>query len=60
MVTDTSTFTDTGIRLKSGEELEADIVVTATGLNLQAFGGVAARGRRRRRQAAGDHGLQEA
>jgi monooxygenase len=33
------TFTEKGIRLKSGEELEADIVVTATGLVLQAFGG---------------------
>ncbi|MEV0948673.1 NAD(P)/FAD-dependent oxidoreductase [Rhodococcus sp. NPDC049939] len=34
------TFTDNGIALKSGEELEADIVVTATGLNLIAFGGM--------------------
>ena len=33
------TFTETGIRLRSGRELEADIVVTATGLNLQMFGG---------------------
>jgi monooxygenase len=33
-------FTERGIRLESGEELEADIVVTATGLNLLAFGGV--------------------
>jgi monooxygenase len=33
------TFTERGIRLKSGRELEADIVVTATGLVLQAFGG---------------------
>lgn len=33
------TFTETGIRLRSGQELEADIVVTATGLNLQLFGG---------------------
>jgi monooxygenase len=33
------TFTERGIRLKSGKELEADIVVTATGLVLQAFGG---------------------
>ena len=32
-------FTEKGIRLQSGEELEADIVVTATGLALQAFGG---------------------
>jgi cation diffusion facilitator CzcD-associated flavoprotein CzcO len=35
------TFTDTGIRLKSGGELEADIVVAATGLDLQPMGGVA-------------------
>lgn len=33
------TFTETGITLKSGEELHADVVVTATGLNLLAFGG---------------------
>jgi cation diffusion facilitator CzcD-associated flavoprotein CzcO len=33
------TFTEKGIRLESGRELEADIVVTATGLVLQAFGG---------------------
>ena len=32
-------FTKTGIKLASGEELEADIIVTATGLNLQLFGG---------------------
>lgn len=32
-------FTETGIRLKSGRELEADIVVTATGLDLQLLGG---------------------
>lgn len=40
VVTDTiATFTETGIRLTSGRELEADIVVTATGLTLQMFGG---------------------
>lgn len=32
------TFTETGIRLKSGSELAADIVVTATGLNLVTLG----------------------
>jgi monooxygenase len=36
-----ATFTERGIKLESGRELEADIIVTATGLNLQAFGGVA-------------------
>ncbi|HMJ74490.1 MAG TPA: NAD(P)/FAD-dependent oxidoreductase, partial [Iamia sp.] len=35
------TFTETGIRLASGAELEADIVVTATGLRLVAAGGIA-------------------
>jgi cation diffusion facilitator CzcD-associated flavoprotein CzcO len=33
------TFTETGIRLASGDELPADIIVTATGLNLQMLGG---------------------
>ncbi|MFE5569547.1 MULTISPECIES: flavin-containing monooxygenase [Amycolatopsis] len=33
------TFTEKGILLESGRELEADIIVTATGLNLQVFGG---------------------
>lgn len=35
------TFTETGIRLRSGAEIEADIVVTATGLKLNVLGGVA-------------------
>ncbi|HEX5144068.1 MAG TPA: NAD(P)/FAD-dependent oxidoreductase [Mycobacterium sp.] len=35
------TFTETGIQLASGAHLDADIVVTATGLNVQMFGGVA-------------------
>ena len=34
------TFTERGIRLKSGEELEADIIVKATGLRMLALGGV--------------------
>ena len=34
------TFTETGIRLQSGQELAADIVVTATGLNILGFGGI--------------------
>jgi cation diffusion facilitator CzcD-associated flavoprotein CzcO len=32
------TFTSEGIRLKSGQELKADIVVTATGLNMAVMG----------------------
>jgi cation diffusion facilitator CzcD-associated flavoprotein CzcO len=40
IVTDTiERFTPTGIRLTSGRELEADIIVTATGLNVQMMGG---------------------
>ncbi len=34
------TFTETGIRLRSGAELQADLIVTATGLNLLAVGGM--------------------
>ncbi len=34
------TFTETGLRLRSGEELEADLVVTATGLKLKFLGGL--------------------
>ena len=34
------TFTETGIRLKSGKELGADLIVTATGLSLQLLGGM--------------------
>ena len=34
------TFTETGIRLASGAELEADLIVTATGLNLEVLGGI--------------------
>jgi monooxygenase len=34
------TFTETGIRLRSGAELPADLVVTATGLKLQFLSGM--------------------
>jgi cation diffusion facilitator CzcD-associated flavoprotein CzcO len=34
------TFTERGIALASGPELEADMIVTATGLNLQPLGGI--------------------
>jgi monooxygenase len=41
VATDTiATFTETGITLASGAELEADVVVSATGLNLLALGGM--------------------
>ena len=33
-------FTKTGIRLESGKELDADVIVTATGLDLKLMGGV--------------------
>jgi cation diffusion facilitator CzcD-associated flavoprotein CzcO len=42
VATDTiDTFTETGVRLSSGTELPADIVVTATGLELLFLGGIA-------------------
>ena len=41
VATDTiATFTTTGVRLTSGTELAADVVVTATGLAIMAMGGV--------------------
>ena len=40
VVTDTvDTFTESGLRLGSSAELEADLIITATGLELQALGG---------------------
>jgi cation diffusion facilitator CzcD-associated flavoprotein CzcO len=33
-------FTEDGIELESGDKLEADVIVTATGLNLMVLGGV--------------------
>ena len=33
-------FTETGLKLRSGLELEADLIVTATGLDLQVLGGM--------------------
>jgi cation diffusion facilitator CzcD-associated flavoprotein CzcO len=42
IVTDTiDEFTEKGIRVSSGEEIEADVVVTATGFNLSPFGDIA-------------------
>jgi cation diffusion facilitator CzcD-associated flavoprotein CzcO len=41
MVTDEiETFTENGLRLKSGQDLDADIIVTATGLKVQLMGGM--------------------
>jgi cation diffusion facilitator CzcD-associated flavoprotein CzcO len=41
IVTDTiETFTEQGIKVSSGEELPADVVVSATGFNLSVFGDV--------------------
>jgi monooxygenase len=34
------TFTETGVKLVSGHELEADVIVTATGLNMLVLGGI--------------------
>ncbi|MGA0599942.1 flavin-containing monooxygenase [Caulobacter sp. KR2-114] len=33
-------FTEKGIRLKSGDELEADVIITATGFNLNVLGDI--------------------
>ncbi len=42
VVTDSiETFTEKGVRLASGAELEADLIVTATGLQLEVLGGLA-------------------
>ena len=35
-------FTETGVQLKSGKHLDADIIVSATGLNIQILGGIQA------------------
>ena len=41
LVTDRiESFTERGLRLESGRELEADVIVTATGLNLLFLGGM--------------------
>ncbi len=40
MTDDIDTFVERGLRLRSGRTLDADLVVTATGLNLLALGGV--------------------
>lgn len=41
VVTDTiETFNPTGIRLSSGKQLDADLIVTATGLKLKLMGGM--------------------
>jgi cation diffusion facilitator CzcD-associated flavoprotein CzcO len=41
VVTDhVETFTATGLRLRSGRELDADVIVTATGLDLLFVGGI--------------------
>lgn len=36
-----ASFTDTGLRMESGREVPADIIVTATGLDLLVIGGIA-------------------
>ena len=51
-------FTETGIRLKSGAELAADIIVTATGLTLQVLNAPGAQRRRPHRRCQPDARLQ--
>ena len=36
-----ASFTETGIRLASGAQLDAEIIISATGLNIQMLGGMA-------------------
>lgn len=41
ITTDTiETFTETGLRVSSGEEISADVIVTATGFTMSLFGGI--------------------
>jgi monooxygenase len=41
IVTDTiDTFTEDGVRVSSGEQIPADVVITATGFNMSVFGDV--------------------
>jgi cation diffusion facilitator CzcD-associated flavoprotein CzcO len=35
-----SRFTESGIQLESGEHLDADVIITATGLNVRLLGGI--------------------
>src|SRR5207237_5643524 len=35
-----ATFTENGVELQSGKEIEADIIITATGLVLEVLGGM--------------------
>ena len=52
------TFTETGLKLKSGAELAADLIVTATGLVLVPLGKAQAFRRRPRRRSGQDLHLQ--
>ena len=52
------TFTETGLKLKSGAELAADLIVTATGLVLVPLGKAQALRRRARRRSGQDLHLQ--
>ena len=51
-------FTPKGVLLTSGDELPADVVVTATGLQVQVLGGGADRGRRAAGRPGRDGRLQ--
>ena len=44
-----------GLKLKSGETIPADVVVTATGLNMRLLGGIELDGRRRAGSRAAEH-----
>jgi len=47
-------FTENGLRLRSGESLEVDIIVTATGLKVQLMGGMESGGWRASRALSSD------
>ena len=51
-------FTQSGIKLKSGEELQADIIVTATGLQMKLFSGLEVERRRHAHRSRQDDELQ--
>ena len=52
------TFTEKGLKLRSGAELEADLIVTATGLNLSSWAGPSSLSTASRVDLSEDHELQ--
>ena len=46
------TFNETGILTKSGQQLDADVIITATGFDLSVLGDIAVHRRRRARSTS--------